>query len=122
MRNTIRKVTIVVPVLITSCQVSLKWKRGPVIAQVKTTANANAKAAGLPVARPVQFAKRLKEDDAQLVAATPFTCLQAAGLLYPSRCEFFPRLFQSPLSNGSNLGKQLDRTSTHTVEVSFHDV
>ena len=32
-RNTIRKVTIVVPVLIMSCQVSLQWKIGPVTAQ-----------------------------------------------------------------------------------------
>src|SRR4051794_17046207 len=35
MRNTIRKVTIVVPVLMTSCQVSENLKSGPVNAQTR---------------------------------------------------------------------------------------
>ena len=37
-RNTIRKVTMVVPVLMTSCQTSEKPKIGPVTAQTTTSA------------------------------------------------------------------------------------
>src|ERR1700726_4151567 len=48
MRKTMRKVTTVVPVLMTSCQVSLKLKIGPVTAQVTTTAVARKKMAGFP--------------------------------------------------------------------------
>src|SRR5688572_2357339 len=48
MRNTIRKVTMVVPVLMTSCQVSEKWNTGPVTAQMTSTAAAMMKAHGLP--------------------------------------------------------------------------
>jgi hypothetical protein len=51
MRNTMRNVTIVVPVLITSCQVSEKRKIGPVSAQTKTTRNARRKADAVPVSR-----------------------------------------------------------------------
>jgi hypothetical protein len=39
---------IVVPVLITSCQVSLKAKIGPVIIQIAITATASAKVLGCP--------------------------------------------------------------------------
>src|SRR5919198_6104357 len=48
MRNTIRKVTIVVPVLITSCHVSEKWKSGPVQAHTRTTRNATPNAQEVP--------------------------------------------------------------------------
>ena len=48
MRNTIRKVTIVVPVLMTSCQVSEKPNSGPVKAQAMTTASATPKAHDVP--------------------------------------------------------------------------
>ena len=57
-----RKVTMVVPVLITSCQVSLQWKRGPLIAQATTTVSASAKVAGRPVAYAVPLAKRVNQD------------------------------------------------------------
>lgn len=57
-----RKVTIVVPVLITSCQVSLKPKSGPVIAQTTIVPNARIKAAGRPVACAAAFAKRLNHE------------------------------------------------------------
>src|SRR5215475_6196654 len=50
MRNTIKKVTIVVPVLMTSCHVSEKPKIGPVTSQTRTTAAASAKPHELPVA------------------------------------------------------------------------
>jgi hypothetical protein len=38
----------VVPVLITSCQVSDQWNSGPVTAQTKTISTASKKALGLP--------------------------------------------------------------------------
>ena len=53
MRKTIRKVTMVVPVLITSCQVSLKPKIGPASAQIRTMATASTKVTGRPHARPI---------------------------------------------------------------------
>src|SRR5690242_20055944 len=62
MRNTIRKVIIVVPVLMTSCQVSLKPKRGPVQAQPRMRATAPTNVAGRPVARAVHFAKRVNHE------------------------------------------------------------
>lgn len=55
-----QNVTIVVPVLITSCQVSLKAKIGPVTAQAKTRLAANRKAAGLATTLEVPVANRLK--------------------------------------------------------------
>src|ERR1700712_5458252 len=57
-RNTIRKVTMVVPVLITNCQVSEYLKTGPVTAQMITVAAAIIKAAELPVAFVAQLEKR----------------------------------------------------------------
>src|SRR5829696_2743329 len=62
MRKTIRKVTMVVPVLMTSCQVSEKPKSGPVTAQTTTTPAATAKAGGRPVARAVHLAKRVNHE------------------------------------------------------------
>src|ERR1700730_2240768 len=58
MRKTMRKVTTVVPVLMTSCQVSLKLKMGPVTAQVTTTAVARKKMAGFPQKSEAWRAKR----------------------------------------------------------------
>src|SRR5713101_7955931 len=57
-----RKVTIVVPVLITSCHVSLKWNVGPVIPQTSMISTAKKKAAGCPVARAVSLADWLNRD------------------------------------------------------------
>src|SRR5688500_6751997 len=62
MRNTIRKVTMVVLVLITSCQVSLKRNRGPVRAQARMIPTAAANATGLPVTRAVRLAKRVNHE------------------------------------------------------------
>src|SRR5688572_15050853 len=59
MRNTIRKVTMVVLVLITSCQLSLKRNMGPAASQRRTMPAAMLKAAGLPPARDVALAKRV---------------------------------------------------------------
>src|SRR5262249_4188979 len=57
MRKTMRKVMMVVPVLMTSCQVSLKWKIGPVIAQTRTIPRARQNAAGRPETRAAHRAK-----------------------------------------------------------------
>src|SRR6476646_939728 len=56
MRKTIRNVTMVVPVLITSCQVSEKWKNGPVIAHTTTVPSASAKTQARPTSREMTFA------------------------------------------------------------------
>src|SRR6476659_3735342 len=56
MRKTIRNVTIVVPVLITSCQVSEKWKSGPVIAHTTTVPSASAKTQARPTSREMTLA------------------------------------------------------------------
>ena len=47
--NTIRKVTIVVPVLMTSCQVSLNPNNGPEIAHTTIVASAMKNVTGCPV-------------------------------------------------------------------------
>jgi len=57
-----RKVTIVVPVLMTSCQVSEKPKSGPVKAHKIMAETAVAKAAGWPAARAVHLANRVNHD------------------------------------------------------------
>ena len=54
-----RNVTIVVPVLMTSCQVSLNPNSGPVAAQTTMTPTAMRKAAGRPVACAVHLASRV---------------------------------------------------------------
>src|SRR5690606_31193137 len=74
-RNTIRKVMIVVPVLITSCQVSLKPNIGPDTAHPSTTSTAMMKVAGRPVARAAPFAKRVNH--ARLAAIVAI--LQGSG-------------------------------------------
>src|ERR1043166_8506720 len=61
MRNTIRNVMMVVPVLMMSCQVSLKPKSGPVIAQSAITATAAVNAIGRPVTFAVALAKRVNQ-------------------------------------------------------------
>ncbi len=58
-RNTIRKVTMVVPVLITSCQVSLNRNTGPVSAQTSTTATQMMKVHGRPAILAVALARWL---------------------------------------------------------------
>ena len=55
-----RKVTIVVAVLITSCHVVPKPKSGPVTSHRRMSATAATKAAGWPVERAVCFENRSK--------------------------------------------------------------
>jgi len=58
MRKTIRKVTIVVLVFITSCQVSEKRNNGPVIPQTMITDRARMNAIDVPVALVALSEKR----------------------------------------------------------------
>jgi hypothetical protein len=53
----------VVPVLMISCQVLLKPKRGPEKSQMTITSAASVTAMGCPAARAVALAKRLNHDD-----------------------------------------------------------
>ena len=62
MRKTIKKVTMVVLVLITNCQVSLYRKIGPVAAQIRMIIRAMIKVGGRPAKRAVHFAKCVKRD------------------------------------------------------------
>jgi len=62
MRKTIKKVMIVVPVLITNCQVSEYLKNGPETAQIITMETAVRKAKELPVNFVAQFANFSKID------------------------------------------------------------
>src|SRR5882724_1315020 len=61
-RNTIRNVMIVVPVLITSCQVSLKRNAGPKTAHAMTISVASTKVPGRPVVRAAAFANRINRE------------------------------------------------------------
>lgn len=62
-KNTIKKVMIVVPVLMTSCQVSENSNQGPLAAQPTTTNAAKAKAPDVPLACAAAIAPRSKRDD-----------------------------------------------------------
>ena len=61
-RNTIRNVTMVVNVLMVSCQASLKPKSGPLIAHSTTMAPASAQVTGRPENCAVFLAKRVNQD------------------------------------------------------------
>ena len=62
MRKTIKKVMIVVPVFITSCQVSLKPKIGPNEAQIIMTRTAAMNVTGFPVIDEVFLANLVNSD------------------------------------------------------------
>src|SRR5215211_5979240 len=63
----------VVPVLMKSCQVSLKSKMGPVTAQRRMIATAMAKVAGLPVACEADFAKCMNHEvRLRVIDSVPF--------------------------------------------------
>ena len=79
MRNTIRKVTIVVPVLMTSCQVSLKPKSGPVSAHSAMTAHAATNATGRPAAFAVHLAKRVNQVRDRVGRMAPYPSNLSAG-------------------------------------------
>jgi hypothetical protein len=62
MRKTIKNVIMVVLVLMTSCQVSLKWKIGPVIAQSTMIPRATINVTGRPAAREAKRAAWVNQD------------------------------------------------------------
>src|SRR5262247_1478457 len=79
MRKTIKNVTIVVPVLMTNCHVSLKPKTGPVPAQTTITVTATRKATGRPVARAVHLAKRVNQNLDLVGRIVVLPCLEDAS-------------------------------------------
>jgi hypothetical protein len=62
MRKTVKNVMMVVPVLTTSCQVSLNRNKGPVTSPRRITPTARLNVDGLPVTRAVAFARRVNRD------------------------------------------------------------
>src|SRR5436190_17077464 len=58
MRKTMRNVMMVVLVLMTNCQVSLKPKMGPVVAQARMTITASTNVMGRPVIQAAHLEKR----------------------------------------------------------------
>src|SRR5688500_15458356 len=63
MRNTMRNVTMVVPVLMMSCHVSEKPKNGPLSAQATITSTQTTKVSGRPVACATVAANTAKTFD-----------------------------------------------------------
>src|SRR5262245_1301976 len=85
-----RNVTIVVPVLITSCHVSLKPKRGPLIAQIKITTTADVNTRGRPQNRDALFANaeyQLPLRMARLLDAG--TCRRSEAMQLSGRAGYF---------------------------------
>jgi len=91
--NTIKKVTIVVPVLMTSCQVSDQPKSGPETAQSRTTAIASTKVDERPTCRSTQRANRAKSGVA-LVSTSEVGSEDPSGINQPSifQCPFQTRM------------------------------
>src|SRR4051812_48057350 len=79
MRKTIRKVMIVVPVLMTSCQTSENLKIGPVTAQTTISVTAAMKAQGVPVAVDTLLANLRKASDI-LLLPDPTLLAPASGV------------------------------------------
>ena len=80
MANTIRKVTMVVPVLMTSCHVSLKPKSGPVTNHTTTIASAATIAQGVPTARVIA-----SDQASEAVPFRGLRCGCAIGRPWPSQ-------------------------------------
>ncbi len=90
----------VVPVLITSCQVSLQRKIGPVTAHTMTTVSASANETGCPVQCAVSFEKRVNaEVDFPGVMRSP----RYFSMRYstPARVSCVPRCTFTPMSSDS---------------------
>jgi len=86
MANTIRNVTIVVPVLMTSCHVSEKPNNGPVTPHTITMATAATNANGVPAAREHQRAKRVNSEAFLLLSWVPSIDMgMPPGCLRPTR-------------------------------------
>src|SRR4051794_20010287 len=111
MRKTIRNVTIVVPVLMTSCQVSEKWKNGPVIAHTTTVPSASAKTQARPTSREVAFAtsannlfgvRAFLDGGTRIGILEPFLRSEVLGTVW------FQRLFHLRLFNAHPAGEVPD--------------
>src|SRR5262245_61062355 len=99
MRNTIRNVTMVVLVLITSCQVSLKWKSGPLIPQTTIKVHAAANVSGRPAACAVAWANRVNSDRG-LPSVMGLTQAQRARQKEVPQSVCRNNLLERPLSDG----------------------
>ena len=98
-RNTIKKVTIVVPVLMTNCHVSENWKTGPVIAQATIDPNAMAKVdarphcwdvhcATAPKAELIEMGIGLEAFDGSTngIVPNPTQCYRRKATVFRSEC------------------------------------
>src|SRR5690242_16841835 len=79
-RNTIRNVTIVVPVLMTNCHVSENPNSGPLVPQATTTPAANMKVEARPAANDVRLAKSPKNLETCEAFLADFSFFKAANL------------------------------------------
>src|SRR5271165_6411408 len=79
-KNTIRKVTMVVPVLMTSCHVSEKSKNGPLTAHTMMVATARANTHARPTSREVALAIREKSRLRGWLPFGPSLAFDTAGL------------------------------------------
>src|SRR5688572_16813353 len=91
MRNTIKKVMMVVPVFITNCQVSLKPNRGPLTAQTTIISTATTNVAGLPAIRDVHFANR-ENHDFDFVGLIVGSFVYTSNVSYPPPDAISPNL------------------------------
>src|SRR5712691_10166080 len=89
MTKTMRKVTIVVAVFITSCHVSLKRKMGPVVIHAAIRPSARAKVIERPLTRATHLAKR-EYHAMRLICAPPIFTSDHAFPFF-QRCSWYFR-------------------------------
>ena len=96
----------VVPVLITNCQVSLKLKIGPVATHTTMTAAANMNAEGLPVARAVFLAKLVNQEEDLVGLMAKLHMGLGAGEIsgQAAGAAFLPEYKPSPAAWGRGVG------------------
>ena len=101
--------TIVVPVLITSCQMSEYWKTGPVTAQIRMATQARSKVSGRRHCRDVQYAALLKQ------------ALSESGRFYRKHPLILSTNFLSPLhirsADGTITGRGSFDIYRHQIEI-----
>src|SRR5476649_265128 len=86
-RNTINAVTIVVVVLMPSCQVLLNSKNGPLAAQISTTATAAKKVIGFPAIRAISEANVPNISCTERASRASNTCALSPGSAFlPFTC------------------------------------
>src|SRR4051812_49292774 len=89
--NTIRKVTMVVPVLMTSCHVSENLNMGPVIPHTTITNIAEINAIGLPVALVTLLEKASKALNNFFFICGSFCCKDSGCWILDDGCWMFNR-------------------------------